>query len=593
MSATPPPDEPDDLQPEEAGAADAPDPGAASDDAASLDAEPGVAPPADPQDEVPPPPDDSYFGALDDPGFDAGFDPGPDPGFDPGPDPGGDPALAAPVDGGFPAGKTVQRVARSMRSPTSDLSRAGPRRAPQRSDDLSPPADLDAERALLSSALIDSRAVALVLGVVRAEDFYDVRHGVIFTAMSQLFANNVATEPIAVSSELRRMGEEQRAGGLKYLMTLTGYAGSSLSVDHYAQTVARLAQVRRILTAAHRIQVEGYKRGSDPDEVVNLVQNELATALDRAVGARHVKIDEVVPRVFDNVLKARQHGNDIVGIPYGYRDLDSLTYGLHRTNLVILAARPAMGKTAFALNVALNVALGKVPDGDRAGQRCSVLFFSLEMGADELVQRLLAQRARVGIGDLRKGTISDSDEVDLRNAATDLSQLSIFIDDTPGISTIDVRARAKRIAMSDGLDLIVVDYLQLMKGTGGAKQSREQEISEISRTMKGLAKELNCTVIALSQLNRSLESRADKRPIMSDLRESGAIEQDADIILFVYRDWVYHKETAPEESAELIIGKHRAGKLGTVHLHFEGRFTRFVTVDDRFNDEYTGAPPFG
>ncbi len=538
--------------------------------------------------EEPPPRDDHYVpgdladldAAGDDPGFrDLGF--------------AGSPAEAAAPDG------LVAGAALAMRSPTADLPRDRPSNrnpSPQRAmrnPDPQPPSDLNAERALLSSALIDARAVALVVGEVRPEDFYDARHGLIFEAMTRLFAAGRKIEPIAVHSELLRKDEHERAGGLKYIIQLSSYAGSSLSVEHYATTIARLAQVRRILTAAHTIQVEGYKHGTDPDEVVNLVQDQLVAALDRAIGTRHKHIAPVVEAVFQNVLAARERGQDVVGFDTGFRDLNAVTYGFHRQSLVILAARPAMGKTALALNVALAIALQKVPDGERIGEDCSVMIFSLEMGAEELVQRLLAQRARVGLGDLKKGTISQDDEVTLREATADLGQLKMYIDDTPGINSVDLRARAKRVAMTEGLDVIVVDYLQLMKGTGGSRQSREQEISEISRSLKGLAKELNVVVIALSQLNRSLESRANKRPIMSDLRESGAIEQDADMILFVYRDCIYNPETAAPEQTELIIGKHRAGKLATINLHFEGRFTRFTSVDAKFDDKYVGSVPFG
>ncbi|MCO4764044.1 MAG: replicative DNA helicase [Myxococcales bacterium] len=487
------------------------------------------------------------------------------------------------------------RVTDQLRSPVANLPRASRNSGRSRTvqDDLRAPFNLDAERALLSSLMIDSRAMALVQGSVEPAEFYDARHGLIFKAVYDLFRDGHEIEPVTVLSQLRKEGNEAQVGGLGYLITLTGHAGSSLSVEHYASTIAGLAQVRRILRAAHTILTEGYKRGTDPDEVVDLVQTQLIGALDRSGTVKHKHIADVVDGVFQNVLEARARGKEVVGFDTGFRDLNAITYGFHRKTLVILAARPAMGKTALALNVALSVALQRVPDGDRAGEQCSVMIFSLEMGADELVQRLLAQRARVGLGDLKKGTVSDDDVMTLREASGDLSGLKIYIDDTPGISPVDLRARAKRVALSEGLDLIVVDYLQLMKGSGGSKQSREQEISEISRSMKGLSKELNVAVIALSQLNRSLESRADKRPIMSDLRESGAIEQDADMILFVYRDWVYHKETAPEESAELIIGKHRAGKLGTVNLHFEGKYTRFSSVDDRFNDDFAmGTVPY-
>ena len=452
------------------------------------------------------------------------------------------------------------------------------------------PSDVDAERAILSSALIDPGSVIFALGRVRGEDFWDRRHGLIFDAITRLSVAQNLIDIVTLRNELARAGKIDQAGGVEYLTSLSNFLGSSLSMEHYAHVVQRLATVRRVIAASHKIQSEGYAHGSDPDHVISVAQTELNAALAGAFGGEVSSIADVIGPVYDNVIAARDHKGDVTGIATGYHDLDKLLLGLHRSDLMILAARPAMGKTSFALNLALNVARNKVPLGDRAGERCSVLFFSLEMGREQLGQRLLSTRARVGLTELRKGDISPVDEVALRTAAADLSELKMYIDDQPALTTVDLAARAKRTAMMHGLDLIVVDYLQLMRGTGGGKQSREQEISEISRTLKGLAKELNVTVIALSQLNRSLESRADKRPMMSDLRESGAIEQDADIILFVYRDAVYNDE-APESAAEIIVSKHRAGPTGKVNLFFEGRLTHFCNIDDRFGDSFAGVSP--
>jgi replicative DNA helicase len=300
-----------------------------------------------------------------------------------------------------------------------------------------------------------------------------------------------------------------------------------------------------------------------------------------------VPIAEVITSVWDELLRARERGGEIVGVSTGFRDLDKLLHGLHATDLFILAARPAMGKTAFALNLGLEVARRVRNNPGHEGERNGVLIFSLEMGREQLVQRLLSSRSRVQLSAIRTGQVVPDDEILLREAAAELSELRVFIDDMAGVSIVDVRARAKRMAMSGPVDLIVVDYLQLMKGTGGAKQSREQEISEISRGLKGLAKEMHCTVMALSQLNRGVEHRTDKRPMMADLRESGAIEQDADIIAFVYRDHVYNKD-APEHDAELIVVKHRAGETGTVLLHFDGRMVRFSNRDHQMDDRYAG-----
>ncbi len=456
------------------------------------------------------------------------------------------------------------------------------------------PADPESERAIISASLIDPASVFHALGRVKPEDFWDRRLGLVWQAITTLTQSRAPIDPVTVGGELRRQNKLDAAGGMELLIDLSNFIGSAQAMEHYATTVARIATVRRVLEATHAIQAEGYQRGADPDHVIAVAQDQLRSALDRAIGDDAVPLSSIVGGVFQNVLAARDRGGQVTGIQTNYRDFDQLMLGLHRTDLMILAARPAMGKTALALNIALNVASTTLPTGPRAGLAPSVLVFSLEMGREQLVQRLLSQKARVGLSDMRRGQVDPDAEIALRAAAADLSELRLFIDDTPALNTIDLSARAKRIAMREGLDLIVVDYLQLMRGTGGSRQSREQEISEISRALKGLAKELNVTVMALSQLNRGLESRADKRPIMSDLRESGAIEQDADIILFIYRDHVYNKMSAPEE-AELIVAKHRAGPTGLISLRFDGQFTRFYNRDDRFGDHFVGipAPRFG
>jgi len=449
------------------------------------------------------------------------------------------------------------------------------------------PCDLTAERAILSACMLSAESASLAIGQVRATDFYDPRHRVVFEAVSKLSMLGRASDVVSILGELEMAGHGE-AVGLPYLSELLGLVGSTLSVEHYARRVARLASVKRVLEAAHKITVGGYQRGVDPDEFLPLAEKTFDDALQDAIRGEAVPIKDVVGEVYRGILEARERGGDVVGISTGFRDLDKMTLGMHGTDLFILAARPAMGKTAFALNLALQVALQRRRKPKHDHDRNSVLVFSFEMGREQLVQRLLAARASIGLTQLRKGELSTDDLVQLQQAAAELSELNFFIDDTPALSPTDVRARARRVAQKQGLELVVVDYLQLMKGSGGAKQSREQEISEISRSLKGLAKELGVSVLALSQLNRGVEGRPNKRPMMSDLRESGAIEQDADLIAFIYRDVVYNKD-APEHLAELIIAKQRAGMTGTVNLHFDGRLTRFHTLDARMSDEYAGV----
>ncbi len=455
------------------------------------------------------------------------------------------------------------------------------------SEGPTPPADLPVERALCGCCLLDSSCVPLALTHCKAEDFHDPRHQAVFESITRLATLDRTTDAVSVLTDLEMNGKSGQVG-LAYLLELTELVGSTLSVEHYARRIAKLGKVRRLLRATHTVNAAGYKPGLDPDEFVNLVETELGAALREGNREGAVPIGEIVGTVWSEMMKARDRGGEIVGISTGFRDLDRLLHGLHRTDLIILAARPAMGKTALALNLGLEVARKERDRPEKPGERNGVLIFSLEMGREQLVQRLLSSRSRVPLSSIRTGQLATDDEILLREAAAELSELRVFIDDMAGMSMVDVRARAKRMAMSGPVDLIIVDYLQLMRGTGGAKQSREQEISEISRGLKGLAKEMQCTVLALSQLNRAVEGRADKRPMMADLRESGAIEQDADIISFVYRDHVYNKD-APEHDAELIIVKHRAGETGTVLMHFDGKFVRFSNRDHQMDDRYAGV----
>ena len=454
------------------------------------------------------------------------------------------------------------------------------------------------ERSVLATALANADAFALVADKLQTNDFFDGRNRAIYAAMLRLWqahaqgGNASATfafDGASVYQEVKRAGELSKLGGYGAINRLSTTAGSIHTIEHHAKLVKGQATVRRLMQTAAKIQSQAAEMAADPDAVVDMAQKQLSDLLNDAVEADYKTISEVLPGVIQSAKEARIHGKTTVGISYGYDRLNKMTSGMHRTNLLILAARPAMGKTALALNMALNVARQKVPNGERSGQPCNVMFFSLEMGADELVQRLLALQSGVGIQKLREGGFDDHDQQDIDRAAATLHDCQIFIDDTPGASTVDVRARATRVAQrAGGIDLIVIDYLQLMKGTGGNRQSRQEEVSEISRSLKGLAKELDCTVMALSQLNRQLESRQDKRPMMSDLRESGAIEQDADMIMFVYREHRYNKK-APETAAELIIGKHRAGELGTVHMHFDGPLTRFTETSVRTDDANMGG----
>jgi replicative DNA helicase len=352
--------------------------------------------------------------------------------------------------------------------------------------------------------------------------------------------------------------------------------------------------VRRILEATQQVHRKGYERGVDPDEFITEAQDLVNKAFRETVRGGPERIGEVLPKVYHNVLQARELGGEVVGMSTGFGDIDRWHLGLHRTDMIVLGARPAMGKSAFALNLAVNVAAARHGPERRRGR---VAVFSLEMGRDQLVMRMLSSYARIKLGDLRKGKISLDDENHLRAMSAEMSQFDLYLDDTPGLTPGELRARCKRLEMSGPLDLVVIDYLQLMQGSKGVKQSREQEIGEISRSLKGLAKDLKCTVLALSQLNRSLEKTDDKgkggpkrRPQMSDLRESGSIEQDADIIWFIHRDAYYQETENNKFEAELIVAKQRAGRTGTIMLSYDGEYTRFDTRT--VNDGYAHGDPY-
>ena len=427
------------------------------------------------------------------------------------------------------------------------------------------PFDTAAERAVLGALLLSPAAMSDV-GVVglKAEDFYSVGHQHLFEAFAALEASSTAPDHVTVLSYLNDKGKLEEAGGLAYISGLSDSAPSIVNVEQYARIVADKALLRRLLATSQQISAEAMS-GQSGKEALDFAESAVFE-LAQGGGARpYAHIDPVLERAVAELRERYERPDDVTGITTGYRDLDRLLAGLQPSDLIILAARPAMGKTAFALNLATTAAL-------RADR--TVMIFSLEMSNEQLSLRMLTAEARVNANNVRTGRLSDSDWSYLVGANDKLSRAQIFMDDKPGASLSEVRSKCRRLKSQQGkLDLVIIDYLQLMTGTG-KEQSREQEISGISRGLKGLAKELEAPVVALSQLNRGVESRADKRPMMSDLRESGAIEQDADVIMFLYRDWVYNK--ASEESlAEVLVRKQRRGSVGDVKLYWHKEYTRF------------------
>ena len=434
-----------------------------------------------------------------------------------------------------------------------------------------PPHSVQAEQGLLGGLLLDNVAMERVLGIVNAEDFYRDDHRRIFRHILKLIDHGKPADVITVSESLQKSNEEEEAGGLAYLAELAESTPSAANIHQYASIIRERALLRRMVTVGDEIAASALNpQGRDAKTLLDEAEAkvlEIAEAGARSMSgfiAIRPLLQEVVERT--QALYDRDDPHEITGLPTGLLDLDELTSGLQNSDMIIVAGRPAMGKTALALNIAEHVAVH---------EHLPVAIFSMEMPGTQLATRFLSSIGRINQKKLRTGQLSEDDWERLTNAMQKLYDAPIFIDETPGLNPIDLRGRARRLARQCGqLGLIVIDYLQLMSGSR-PNDNRTAELSDISRAVKSLARELNVPIIALSQLNRSLEQRPNKRPVMSDLRESGAIEQDADIILFIYRDEVYHPDSPDKGSAEVIIGKHRNGPTGTVRLTFIGENTRF------------------
>ncbi len=433
-----------------------------------------------------------------------------------------------------------------------------------------PPQDLAAEQGVLGGILVHGEEVlAGVAASLRPDDFYDRRHGRIYEAMLALYNQGRPVDEITVTSRLNDTGQLQAVGGPALLAELADIAISPAHVDHYATLVRDKALLRGFIKAAHHAVEQAYSHQADPD----LALEEAERAIFAATQDRHARgfasLGEVVQSALGVIEKRFKQKGLVAGVPTGFKKLDTLTTGLQPGDLIIIAGRPSMGKTAFALNIAANAALeANIP----------VAIFSLEMSKEQLGLRLLSSEARVSGSKIRSGFLNAKQDWPALTAAADkLYSAPIYIDDTPAISVLEMRAKARRLKADKGLGLLLVDYLQLMRGRSESFDSREQEISDISRSLKALAKELDIPVVALSQLNRKVEDRPNKRPQLSDLRESGAIEQDADVIAFIYRERVYNRESE-ENTAEIIIGKQRNGPTGTVKLAFLDDLTRFENL---------------
>ena len=439
--------------------------------------------------------------------------------------------------------------------------------APALSGGRVPPYSKDAEAAVIGCVLLNNQALFLIQNIVKPEDFYVEAHRRVFAAVQDLSGKGLPVDHVTLGNELIKRGDLEKIGGPMALNGLTESVATVANVEHYARIVRQKAAVRRMIYAAQQVVADGFGDYDDADEFLDSAEKTIFQASQSRIGESYAHVSQVLKTAFEDMEVAAGRQGDVTGITSGFKKLDEMTAGFQSSDLIIVAGRPAMGKTSFALNMAYN---GAQETGKPA------LVFSLEMSKEQLVRRILSSEGRVDAAKMRSPNKLDADDWRrLTEAAGVLHGVPIYLDDAAPMTPIEIRAKARRLMAEKGLGLIVIDYLQLMHGSGRRKDNREQEISEISRTLKSLAKEVNVPVIALSQLNRGVESRPDKRPMMSDLRESGAIEQDADLIMFVYRDEVYNEDTEDKGVAEIIIGKQRSGPVGTVKLKFSGMYTRF------------------
>ena len=438
-----------------------------------------------------------------------------------------------------------------------------------------PPHDIEAEQAVIGSMLTDSDAVSSSIEVLKEEDFYREDNRIIYSAMLNLYNRAEPIDLITLKSELESMGKFDKVGGYEYLSALPDKVPTTANVVKYIKIVEEKSTLRNLIKTANEIIEMGYDPTEEIEDVMECAEKKIFNIMQDKNQKGYEAIKDILVDSFTELEELYNRKGHITGVPTGFADLDYRLAGLHGSELILVAARPAMGKSAFALNIATNAALrGNTP----------VAVFSLEMSSKQMTNRILCSEAMVDSNKVKTGKLEDEDWSKLAEAIGPLSETGIYIDDTPGISIMEIRARCRKLKIEKHIGLVVIDYLQLIQGSNKRNGSREQEISEISRSLKILAKELEVPVIALSQLSREAEKRQDHRPMLSDLRESGAIEQDADIVMFLYRDDYYDKESKKQNVAEVIIAKNRGGSTGTVELGWLGSYTKFVNLERRYDD---------
>lgn len=434
--------------------------------------------------------------------------------------------------------------------------------------DRVPPQNVEAEQSVLGAMMIEREAISRVSELIRPEDFYREAHRLIYTAMLELFNKNDAVDLVTVVEVLRRDEKLEPAGGISYVSALANSVPTAANVMYHARIVEEKALLRQLINTATYVAGMGYEANEEVAVIMDKAEKMILEVANRKAGQEFASIKNIIFDVFDRVSELYSSKGGITGLPTGFRDLDKLTSGLQPSDLILIAARPSMGKTAFVLNIAQHVAIK---------EKQAVAFFSLEMSKEQLVQRMLCAEAPIDAQRLRIGELENNDWDKLVRAADRLAAAPIFIDDTAGITVMEMRSKARKLKIEHDLKLVIIDYLQLMQGgsSGSRSENRQQEISEISRSLKALARELKVPVVALSQLSRSVESRQVKKPMLSDLRESGSLEQDADIVAFLYREDYYEPETENKNITDIIIAKHRNGPVDSVQLFFHKQFTKF------------------
>ncbi len=437
-----------------------------------------------------------------------------------------------------------------------------------------PPHDIEAEQAVLGSMLTDQDAVSSSIEKLKEEDFYREDNKAIYSAMYNLYNRSEPIDLITVKSELETMGKLDKVGGIEYLATLPDKVPTTANANKYIKIVEEKSTLRKLIKTANEIVELGYDPAEEVEDIIDGAEKKIFNLIQDKTQKGYTQIKDILVDSFNELEALYNRKQHITGVPTGFADLDYRTAGLHGSEFILIAARPAMGKSAFVLNIATHAAVkAKVP----------VAIFSLEMSKEQMVNRILCSEAMVDSNKVRTGRLEEEDWAKLAGAIGPLSEAGIYIDDTPGISIMEIRTRCRKLKLEKNIGLVIIDYLQLVQGSNKRMGSREQEIAEISRSLKILAKELNVPVIALSQLSRAVEQRPDHRPMLSDLRESGSIEQDADIVMFLYRDDYYNEESEKKNIAEVIIAKQRSGSTGTVDLMWLGNYTKFVSLEKRYD----------